>query len=787
METSAPIEPLESRIAPASFGFTDVDGDKVVITTSGAGTLSSAAGGNITIVAGQLQFLDLTGAAFQGANVSIVATKGPGGDGFVNVGFINANGRDLGTVFVDGDLGRIDAGDAGNAGSACKGLTARSLGLFGTSTGAPDLLSTFNGRLDKLTIATDVKEASVRVTDSSAANNGSIGAIFIGGSLLGGHAAHTGEIESTDAIGPVTIRGDVIGLGSQSAFIHSNGAGTIASVTIGGSLIGGPGDNSGKIRTPGLLGPVKIGHDVLGGGGFAGLIDAGAITRVTIGGSLIAGLGSFSGAIFSTSSIGPVKIGGSIVGNEISIATDGGEISATGAIGPVTIGGSIIGGQGGNSGRIVGGGAIGAMKIGHDVRGGAGFLSGSVTSGGLPGDKLGSLTLGGSLIGGSGNSTGFIYSTVDMGPVKIAGDVIAGADAFTGRVYSGRSLASLTIGGSIDGRPLINTSGIRSAEIYVTFDLGPVKIGGSLIGGESLQTGHIFVGGAISKMTIGGSLLGGFTNETGEVRSLGAIGSIKIGGNIIGGRAFTNQDGSSGGIEAGRIASVTIGGSIRAGDNAGRERSGAIRVANDIGAITVKGSLVGWPADPNDMNSTVTRVLISARGQAGLPTSATSDVAIKSIRVGGHVELTQILAGFDVTAKPVNADAQIGTVTVGGDWTASDLIAGVMDPSLINRFGESDDVKIDEMAATGQPESALIVSKIASLVIRGRALGTADSTDAQTFGVEAQQIVAIKISGAAVAFTSGASNDLFANRKTLALTRGNTPPDNFDFRAFEVA
>src|SRR5678816_3892338 len=99
------IEPLESRIAPASLTFTDVDGDNVKITISGVGSLTL--GVNVIVTADQLQTLDLSGAAFQGANVKIVATRAPllGGDGFVNVGRINATGRDLGTVRVDGDLG----------------------------------------------------------------------------------------------------------------------------------------------------------------------------------------------------------------------------------------------------------------------------------------------------------------------------------------------------------------------------------------------------------------------------------------------------------------------------------------------------------------------------------------------------------------------------------------------------------------------------------------------------------------------------------------------------------
>ena len=75
----------------------------------------------------ELQLLDLTndGGTFAGANISIIANKQPGfpleGDGRVDVGWIAATtfvgselqaiGTDLGVVTVDGDLGKITAGD----------------------------------------------------------------------------------------------------------------------------------------------------------------------------------------------------------------------------------------------------------------------------------------------------------------------------------------------------------------------------------------------------------------------------------------------------------------------------------------------------------------------------------------------------------------------------------------------------------------------------------------------------------------------------------------------------
>ena len=199
----------------------------------------------------------------------------------------------------------------------------------------------------------------------------------------------------------------------------------------------------------------------------------------------------------------------------------------------------------------------------------------------------------------------------------------------------------MTIGGSLVGRQPGATVGESSAEIYSATAMGAVKIGGSIIGGDIVRAGHIFAGGPIAKVTIGGSLLGGFNNETGEIRSESAIGPVKIGGDIVGGLAGAATPGGSGYIEGKRIASLFVGGSIRAGDNYifGGDRSGSVRAADDIGAITIKGSLLGFPDDDNDpSNGGLTRVIIAARGQADLAADAKSDVVIKSISIGGRVE-----------------------------------------------------------------------------------------------------------------------------------------------------
>src|SRR5262249_25573729 len=100
------LEALEPRYAPATLAYTDVDGDKVTITSS-VGRLA----GRATIVGGQLQMLDLSDPSFRLADITFSVVKVANGDGRANVGYINGDGRDLGNVTVKGDLGRIVCGD----------------------------------------------------------------------------------------------------------------------------------------------------------------------------------------------------------------------------------------------------------------------------------------------------------------------------------------------------------------------------------------------------------------------------------------------------------------------------------------------------------------------------------------------------------------------------------------------------------------------------------------------------------------------------------------------------
>jgi hypothetical protein len=797
------IERLEARIAPAAvFTYTDVDGDHVTIQTS-KGTVAALTAILTQVPGGlgeELQRIDFSAAAvdgggrsiFHGTNLSVTATRSSlGGDGRVNVGYIDATavgggtGLDLGMVTIRGDLGQIDAGDAATGTPAAKGLSVQSMGQFGTSTqgAGASLVSNFNGGLGFLKVSGNIQDACLSIGGGA---DGRIGSVTIGGSLIGGTAGNSGRVYSSGAMGPVKVLGNVEGGdGMSSGSIGSDGP--IAGVNVGGSVFGGDGLSSGIIYGSGALGPVKIAGAIVGGGGVdSGFVGCDAsLLGVDLGGSLIGGVGEGSGTISSTGVMGAVKIGGSVVGGT---GEQSASIESMSTLASLTLRGSLIGGAGDNSGRVYIDDGIGVVKIAGNLQGGAGEYSGWIKTdlriaavivrgsmiGGSDdeagaiwaGNAIGSLWIGGNLGGGTGNLSarvhtestlgavtiggsirgGEVYSNGSMGAVRVMGNVEAAGGASSGSIVCQDGiLASVTIGGSLIGGPTAD-----SGRIFGDDGIGIVKIGGDVRGGAGHESGVIVSNAGVTAVSIGGSLIGGTGSQSGGIDCGDALGSVRIGRNIEGGDAegllVVNE---SGFISARRLSSLFVAGSIIAGsESAGGSLvdSGSVRVTDDIGPMIIKGSLIG---------NTTTSVLITARGQS--TPGLTTDVAIKSLTVGGRAERADILAGYNTADIPagVNADAQIGAVTIG-NWIASNLVAGVQDdddPARDDFFGEGDDQAI----AGGSPN---IISRISRILITGTVLGTIGVAD--SFGFVAQHIGSFKIGATSFPLSTGIANDLTA-------------------------
>ncbi len=87
---------------------------------------------------------------------------------------------------------------------------------------------------------------------------------------------------------------------------------------------------------------------------------------------------------------------------------------------------------------------------------------------------------------------------------------------------------------------------------------------------------------------------------------------------------------------------------------------------------------------------------------------------------------------------------------VSGDWTASNLVAGVMNTASSNaNFGNMNDASI----GAGSPG---IIAKIASIAIGGVVTGTVGGTD--HFGFSAQQIGSFTIAGTAIPLAASPSS-----------------------------
>lgn len=206
----------------------------------------------------------------------------------------------------------------------------------------------------------------------------------------------------------------------------------------------------------------------------------------------------------------------------------------------------------------------------------------------------------------------------------------------------------------------------------------------------------------------------------------GTIGSVFAGGSLLG-----DGTASSGKISAsGRIGAVTILGDFR---GSGQFVDATLQSGATIGAIKIGGDFAG--------------AQILAVGDLTALTAAKA-LTVKSVTVGGSVSDSQILAGYN-GAVGVNARSQIGLVKVKLNWVNSDLVAGAVRGSD-GVFGTADDAAI----SAGAP----VASRIASIVIGGQAYGTFGGTDG--YGFVAQQIGALRVGGTVFKLAKTTSDDV---------------------------
>ncbi len=738
--------------------FTDVDGDLVTVKTT-IGTFD-ATNFNVFVVpggapgGGQFSRLDVSEAEFAGANITITAKRGAlGGDGLVNLGFLDATGVDLGVFSLKGDLGRVELGDG--TGPSATSLTVSSLGVYGTSTQVgitPIFSSHVLGALPLLTVTHDVGAVVFHGT--------SLGTAKIGGTVTGA------TIDLTGGITALTVTGDVLSSSLVTGALS-------ASLKFSGDL-DGCAFNLADVTTFSVAGDVTNASSIVSTGAFGSIVPgATAGTYVVAAGVSVGGdleSSSFGAAFYSTFAVagdvhhGTVNSSASI-GSIAAGATPGslkfnGGLTVKGSVGQdsnINVGGSLANLAVG--GRVQGLSVVTVADLGNatfarsvknlsisavDIEGTATFSRDFVSSTVITTGRIGSITAG---------STAGSYTVA--GGFKVLGDVESST------LTTGGNVALLSIGGDASVLTLTANGGIGSIAAGAT--PGSVKLNGGL-----------FITGGLLDSTIS-------TTAATDVSVLSVLGRVDAStialdhdaGTVKFGRSVNELTFTAAGSVA--TASVTysmLSSSFSATGGIGTLTAGTTAGSVKItGGFTVGGALVdsSIKTDGDLAKLTVRQRMdgstVSARG-ALAPADDVAAATIGSVAIAGRVLNSSILAGYDTTGAALNADVQIGAVTVGTNWIASNLVAGV-DAGVDGKFATADDAVI----AGGNS----VVSRIASVIIAGHVRGTAGDTDG--FGFAAQEVKAFTASATMLPLTVGPSNNL------AGFALGST----FDVRVREVA
>jgi len=589
------IEPLEDRIAPATIinpytvTFQDTDGDAAIVKISKPLFKNAVAAGNILIFTtndgsaetfggnsvgeslSEINLLGRTGA--QGMNISVKVIPQVGvGNGQVDVGNIAAanfsvsdqvsQGIDLGSVYIQGNLGQITAGAAGYFFTpAVKSLTVLSMNQ--------GLQSDVLGPIGKLNVLGDFN-ADLNVINYQF---GIIGKLNIGGSLTGDAAGDngTGVIEFTGHIGSATI-GNITGTSANETGVltgTSANPSRIGSLHVLGSITGGAGEDSGAVFAESSIGKVTVDGSVTGGSGQNSGEIIGPLGKVNIQGGLTGGSGTSSGTLIGETvstlgtavpvAIGTVTIGGDLTGGTAGVtetsstaptAGDSGIISAAGAK-SITIEGSLIGGSAGDTNGVIVANSVNSLTIGQSITGGSASDSGIITGqSGVLTMKYGSIVVNGDVTGGTGPASGAILIDGAIGGtianLRIGGDVVGGTADTTGEIFSTGALTTGVIKGSLIGNTAIGSTTAVVASGYIQAgDIGTLVIQGNVTsgsnsGGEIANSGAIRSAGNILSLTIQGAVTGTAANpvfisaaqgpgKSAKPKTDVAIGSVTIG------------------------------------------------------------------------------------------------------------------------------------------------------------------------------------------------------------------------------------------------------------------
>lgn len=452
----------------------------------------------------------------------------------------------------------------------------------------------------------------------------------------------------------------------------------VKNVLIAGDIVGGSSADSGSIRFDGN------------------------VANLHIEGSLVGDAGAASGSIVAAKTIKTFAIG------DGSQAIVGGEGASSGRftvskIGSATLDGFVKGGGGRFSG-VFDAAKARSLSVTGDVIGGTEFRTGTIFIGTL--GKAASVD--GSLVGGTGAESGVFRTDSKAKSVAIAG-LEGGGGSGSGAVVL-QKINSLQIG-SGSGTAIQGGSGAASgAASFISAK--SVSILGDIVGDIGADSGRVFAQQSAKSLSLFGDLLGGSGARSGVLLALdGSFDSLQIAGRIVGG------DGTqSGAATALSMKSVTIGGGI---DGGAGSRSGFLEIRGDAKAksIVVIGSVVGGTGEGSGSVSLAGRVdTLEVRGDVAGASGSRSgrlnlsggagnvliqgDLAGGSGSLSGLLEFAKDVAGLTIRGK-----------IIGG---SGDRSGGIGSGSLIKNLS------IESGIQGGHNASATESLNLTGFVVAGR-------------------------------------------------------------------
>ncbi len=345
-------------------------------------------------------------------------------------------------------------------------------------------------------------------------------------------------------------------------------------------------------------------------------------------------------------------------------------------------------------------------------------------------------------------------------------DLLLGAPGVNANGNPDAGAAYVVYGSNGDNHVTIGAGGKTATYTDVDGDLVTIKVSkGTLSEDDFLLTGANSLGGAtLRKVDFSGD-----TDLAGANITISAkpqkTGGVKLGDGLVNVGLFDSTNVKLGKVKIGGDLSKVVGDSMKSltlnsfgleglttqGDGQG---SNNISFIGSIGSFNVKTSIdginfitgkIGTMKIGGDFENSV----FTFSGTSN-PAKQSQSVVLKSLTVGGDLDHTRLLGGYGFLGSN-NADASIGKVTINGDWIESSLVAGVSSGN--DQFlGTADDT----LFAGGNA----VVARIASVVIKGQALGSIDPGG--HFAITAEAIGSVKIGGTKLSLNAKAKDSLVA-------------------------